>query len=79
MIVAGWSQDRRARSLRADGTVARDEIQGVEVCVVQVQFSADLVVEEGKSDAQLAQALPDGGLEPSRATPPGRSDNMGII
>src|SRR5215471_2257142 len=44
---------------RAERAVAADEVKAVEVHVVQVKTPADVVVEQGQLDAQLAQRLLD--------------------
>ena len=44
---------------RAERAVPADEVEAVEVHVVQLEAPADVVVEQGQLDAQLAQRLLD--------------------
>jgi hypothetical protein len=40
---------------RAERTVASDEVEAIEVDILEIKVCADVMVEQGQLDAQLAQ------------------------
>jgi len=49
--------------------VASDEIEAIEVDILEIKVGADVMVEQGQLDAQLAQRLFDGAVQPPSASP----------